>query len=185
MADECIGDVSLTRAIELLAARGDAVKHSTLSRYITKYADALDPRRRGRETIVNFEVLAAHRADNIRLAPPEPSPGQSPLRGRADEAAQNIRAQRLLREVDLAERTGALTPRREVEEAAHAAVNAMRGALALAMNDTADQIGAQLGCESRLVRPHLRAFEKRGFDAFVRALSDYGFIPPGDAPHES
>jgi hypothetical protein len=57
--------VSLKRARELLAERGDRVGQSALSRYLSKYSDVLDPRRDGRETTVDFEALAKHRSENI------------------------------------------------------------------------------------------------------------------------
>lgn len=186
--DACIGPVNLNRALQLLAARGDPVKQSTLSRYVAKYADALKPEKRGREIIVDFEALAAHRAENINREAPAPAPAASNApklhRGRADEAAANIRVQRQIRELELAERSKALTPTREVEEAALAAVSALKNAFALALNDTADVIANVVGVEPRLIRPHLRTFEKKGLDAFVRTLADHGFArdpEPADA----
>jgi len=179
MAHSCIGDVSLKRALELLAEQGDAVTQSTLSRYVAKYADALQPKRRGKELVVDFDTLLQHRRENIRLeSVGVETPTTRKTATRSDEAAQNVRAQRLLRELDLAERSGALTPKREVEEAAHSAVGMLRGAFALALNDTADSLAALTGVEARLLRPHLRAFEKKGLDAFVRALADYELAPP-------
>jgi hypothetical protein len=197
--------VTLTVAARLLAEAGDPVEHSALSRYVWKYADRLRPVKDANKVMVDFQLLTAHRAENIRLDPerriaPPPSRKQSttPRRagakdspkprgsdaptqaaGRADEAAQNIRAQRLLREVELAKEAKSLTPTREVKEAALAAVSAMKNALALAINDTAEQIANVTGTEARLIRPHLRSFERRAADAFIRSLSDYGFVPDG------
>jgi hypothetical protein len=107
--------VSLKRARELLAERGDRVGQSALSRYLSKYSDVLDPRRDGRETTVDFEALAKHRSENINRT--ESAATSSPTsvsvqRGRADEAALNIRAQRQMCELEIAERIGALTPTR-------------------------------------------------------------------------
>jgi hypothetical protein len=56
-----------------LAERGDWVEHSTLSRYVSKYANALDPQRDGRETTVDFEALIQHRSENINRAASSPS----------------------------------------------------------------------------------------------------------------
>jgi hypothetical protein len=164
--------VNLTRARELLAEQGDLVEQSTLSRYVTKYADVLDPQKDGRDTIIDFEILAQHRRENIGRAAPSSSPAPTPAisKGRADEAAKNIRAHRQLRELEIAERIGALTPTREVRAAAAEAVSALRNAFALSLNDSAAAMASALNTEARLVRPHLKAFERNGLDAFSRAL---------------
>jgi hypothetical protein len=165
--------VNLKRARELLSERGDVVDQSTLSRYVSKYADDLDPQKDGRETTVDFETLIEHRAENLRAAAtPSSSPASAPVsKGRANEAALNIRAQRQMRELDIAERTGALTPTRDVQAAAAEAMSALRNAFALALNDSAAVIADVCGVEPRIVRPHLKAFEKLGLDAFARALT--------------
>jgi hypothetical protein len=166
------GRVNLRRAREILAERGDLVGQSALSRYVTKYADALDPQKDGRETTIDFEALATHRNENInRPEPAASSPASTSIkRGRADEAALNIRAQRQMRELEIAERIGALTPAREVSAAAAEAVAALRNAFALSLNDSAAAIANAFSLEARLVRPHLREFEKAGLEAFARAL---------------
>jgi len=164
--------VNLKRARELLSERGDVVDQSTLSRYVSKYADDLDPRKDGRETTVDFETLIEHRAENLRAAAtPSSSSASAPVsKGRANEAALNIRAQRQMRELDIAERTGALTPTRDVQAAAPEAMSALRNAFALSLNDSAAALAHAFNLEPRLVRPYLKAFEKVGLDAFARAL---------------
>jgi hypothetical protein len=165
--------VNLARARELLAESGDLVGQSSLSRYVTKYSDALDPQRDGRELTVDFEMLAKHRAENINRAATAPSSAPasaSILKGRAAEGALNIKAQRQLRELDIAERISALTPTSEVRAAAAEAVAALRNAFALSLNDSASGIAHAFNLEARLVRPFLKAFEKNGLDAFARAL---------------
>jgi hypothetical protein len=165
--------VNLSRARELLAERGDRIGQPALSRYVAKYADALDPQRDGRETTIDFEVLAAHRSENINRAASAPSSSPASVsisKGRAHEASLNIRAQRQMRELEIAERIGALTPTREVRAAAADAMSALRNAFALALNDSAAVIADVCGVEPRIVRPHLKAFEKSGLDAFARAL---------------
>ena len=170
--------VSLRRARELLAERGDRIEQSTLSRYVSKYADAIDPQRDGRETTVDFEALAKHRSENInRTEPAASSPASTSIkRGRADESALNIRAQRQMRELEIAERIGALTPTREVRSAAAEAVSALRNAFALSLNNSASAIASAFNLEARLVRPHLKAFEKSGLDAFARALIEKDLV---------
>jgi hypothetical protein len=167
------GRVNLRRAREILAERGDLVGQSALSRYVTKYADALDPQKDGRETTIDFEALATHRNENInRPEPAASSPASTSIkRGRADEAALNIRAQRQMRELEIAERIGALTPTREVRAAASEAMSALRNAFALSLNDSAAALAHAFNIEPRLVRPYLKAFEKNGLDAFARALA--------------
>ena len=132
------GRVNLRRARELLAERGDQVGQSALRRYIAKYADALDPQKDGRETTVDFETLAKHRSENInrrRVRSVFTPASISIKRGRANEAALNIRAQRQMRELEIAERIGALTPTREVRAAAAEAMSALRNAFALSLNE--------------------------------------------------
>ena len=137
---------------------------------IQKHIAALDE---GRETTIDFEALVQHRRENISRTESAPSsaPSSIPiLKGRANEAALNIRAQRQIRELDIAERIGALTPTREVRAAAAEAMSALRNAFALALNDSAAVMANVCGVEPRVVRPHLKAFEKKGLDAFARAL---------------
>jgi hypothetical protein len=165
--------VNLRRARELLTERGDLIGQPTLSRYVAKYADALDPQRDGRELTINFEALVQHRSENINrtAAAPSSSPASVSIsKGRAHEASLNIRAQRQMRELELAERIGALTPTREVRASAAEAVAALRNAFALSLNDSASAIAGAFNLEARLVRPYLKAFEKNGLDAFARAI---------------
>ena len=162
--------VSLKRARELLAERGDRVGQSALSRYLSKYSDVLDPRRDGRETTVDFEALAKHRSENINRT--ESAATSSPTsvsvqRGRADEAALNIRAQRQMCELEIAERIGALTPTRWPRCAMPSRLRSTISASAIAN---------AFNLEARLVRPHLKAFEKNGLDAFARALLENDLV---------
>ena len=176
--------VNLSRARELLSERGDGIGQPALSRYVSKYADALDPQKDGRETTIDFEVLAKHRSENINRSASAPSSSPASVsisKGRAHEASLNIKAQRQIRELDIAERIGALTPTREVRAAAAEAMSALRNAFALALNDSAAVIANVCGVEPRVVRPHLKAFEKKGLDAFARALVVAELEPDGDA----
>jgi hypothetical protein len=179
--------VNLARARDLLAEQGDIVGQSSLSRYVGKYADALDPQRDGRELTVDFATLAKHRAENINhaaTAAPSSSPSTtstSVSKGRAHEASLNIRAQRQIRELELASRLGELTPTREVRAAAAEAMAALRNAFALALNDSAAALAHAFNLEPRLVRPHFKAFEKLGLDAFARALIEAELEPDADA----
>jgi hypothetical protein len=163
----------------MLAESGDRVDQSALSRYVSKYADALDPQREGRETTIDFETLAKHRSENINRAASAPSsaPTSSSIsKGRANEAALNIRAQRQMRELENAERVGALTPTRDVRAAAAEAMSALRNAFALSLNDSASALARAFKLEPRLVRPYLKSFEKIGLDAFARALLERDLV---------
>jgi hypothetical protein len=172
--------VSLARARELLSERGDRIGQPSLSRYVSKYADALDPQRDGRERTINFEALVQHRGATISrsAAPSSPASG-TVLKGRAAEGALNIRAQRQLRELEIAERIGALTPTREVRAAAAEAISALRNAFALSLNDSAAALAHAFGLEPRLVRPFLKQFESHGLGAFARALVVAELDPDG------
>ena len=168
----------------MLAELGDRIGQPALSRYVTKYADALDPQKDGRETTIDFEVLAKHRSENINRSASAPSSSPASVsisKGRAHEASLNIKAQRQIRELDIAERIGALTPTSEVRAAAAEAMSALRNAFALSLNDSAAGIAHAFNLEPRLVRPHLKAFEKKGLDAFARALVVAELEPDGDA----
>jgi hypothetical protein len=178
------GRVNLARARELLAESGDIVGQSSLSRYVAKYADDLHPERDGRELTVDFERLAQHRRENISRAAPAPSSSPASVsvsKGRAHEASLNIRAQRQMRELEIAERIGALTSTREVRAAAAEAMSALRNAFALSLNDSAAALAHAFNIEPRLVRPYLKAFEKGGLDAFARALVVAELEPDADA----
>jgi hypothetical protein len=179
--------VNLRRARDLLAERGDRVGQPALSRYIAKYSDALDPQKDGRETTVDFETLAKHRGENINRAATAPSSSPASVsvsKGRAHEASLNIKAQRQIRELDIAERIGALTPTREVRAAAAEAMSALRNAFALSLNDSAASLAHAFNIEPRLVRPYLKVFEKTGLEAFARALMEKDLVAelePDDA----
>ena len=73
-----------------------------------------------------------------------------------------------------------LTVVREVENAAHAAVGAMRNALSNAAGDTSEAIAKALGVEAATVRPLIRAYERLALTAFVRGLTDNKVIRSGD-----
>ena len=176
--------VNLRRARELLSERGDRIGQPALSRYVSKYADALDPQKDGRETTVDFETLAKHRGENINRAATAPSSSPASVsisKGRAHEASLNIRAQRQMRELEIAKRIGALTPTREVRAAAAEAMAALRNAFALSLNDSAAALAHAFNLEPRLVRPYLKAFEKNGLDRFAHALMVAELEPDGDA----
>jgi hypothetical protein len=160
--------ISITAAAEALH-----IERSTLSRYISRHADALNPVRQGRDTLVDLDLLRAHRAENIRLDPaPPPAGPRSFSASRVDEAAHKLRVQRQIGEFDLAERLAKVVPRIEVDDAAIAAVSALRNAFELALDEAAISLSTLTRVEPRILRPTLRAFMNRGLDAFTRQLSE-------------
>ncbi len=160
--------VSLSKAAELLTAAGDAVDRTSLSRYVSRHADALAPVQQGRSTLVDLALLKRHRKENIRLtSDAKPFDG---VRSKVDESKAKIRVDRQIRELELGQRQKALTLVSEVQAAGTAAVAAMRSAYALAINDTSEALALALGSEARLVRPHLRKMETAALDAFVQSM---------------
>ncbi|MBI5260879.1 MAG: hypothetical protein HY852_03555 [Bradyrhizobium sp.] len=167
------GLVSVTEAARRLTEAGDKVERSTLSRYVDRYAAALNPVKRGRETVLDFETLRKHRAENINLDA-KPLAG---ARSKSDSQARKLDADARLRELDLAERESKLTLRDEVAEGAAVAIAAMRAAMDAAVNDTAEQLAHQFAGEARLIRPKLRAMTAKGFDAFADMMRAYASDP--------
>ena len=55
-------------------------------------------------------------------------------------------------------------------------MSALRNAFALALNDAASALANAFNLEPRLVRPHLKAFEKNGLGAFARALLENDLV---------
>jgi hypothetical protein len=169
--------VTLKAAVDLLAARGDTVSKSALSRYLKQHAEALPVEREGRDLFLDFEALARHRSENIRLAESAPRAAARPTYSprsttQADGAARKVTAEAELKELQLASQKGLLTPTAEVQEAARDAVTQMRAAFDLAVNITAEQIAARLGGETRLVRPLLKHMIRAGLEEFARAMSE-------------
>lgn len=177
--------VTLRDAVGLLAQRGDHVSKSALSRYLKQHAEALPVEREGRDLFLDFEQLARHRAENIRLvdAAPRPTPRISePQRStQAEGAARKVAAEAEIKELQLAKEKGLLTPTAEVQEAARDAVTQLRAALDLAVNQAAEQIAARLGGEARLVRPLLKNMVRAGFEEFSRAMSELA-LSEGEPP---
>ncbi|WP_375308394.1 hypothetical protein WI560_13500 [Bradyrhizobium sp. A11] len=168
-AHDSTGLVSITEAATLLTADGDPIDRSTLSRYVSRWAVALSPAKLGRETVVDYEKLKLHRAENIRL---DAKPLAKAVT-KSDSQARKLDADARLRELDLAEREGKITLRSEVAEAAQVAIAELRAALDAAVNDAAEQIGHAVASEPRLIRPALRKMVAKGFEAFCERMRSY------------
>lgn len=161
--------VSLAEAARRLTEAGDKVDRSSLSRYVHQHAADLKPEERGRATVVNFSLLALHRRTNAKVTNSKPFAEDVTI---GVARAKKTNSEWLRIELELGERQGILTVVREVENAAHGAVGAMRNALSNAAGDTAEAIAKALGVEANLVRPHIRAFERVALTAFVRGLTE-------------
>ena len=174
--------VSITEAAKRLTALGDKVDRSTLSRYLKQHAEALPLQVDGKSNLVEWEALLIHRGENIRvpaipfspLPPPSPiSPPSTVSRfagSQADGAARKVQAEAELRELDLAERRGELTPRDEVDRAGRDAVALMTSAFERAVETTAAQASVKYGWDERQARLILKAHTREGLGIFHREL---------------
>lgn len=183
-----MGDrVTLRDAVGRLAQRGDHVSKSALSRYLKQHAEALPVEREGRDLFLDFEQLARHRAENIRLVDAAPRPavrsaGSPRSSSQAEGAARKVTAEAEIKELQLAKEKGLLTPTAEVQEAARDAVTQLRAALELAVNQAAEQIASRLGGEARLVRPLLKNMVRAGLEEFARAMTELVMIAEEPPP---
>lgn len=185
--DEDAGEwVSITEAASRLTEAGDPVDRSTLSRYLTQYAEALPTRREGKANLVEYGSLVEHRGDNIRLRKPVVAP--RPLSGgrtaaparqinriagsQSDGMARKINADAEMREMDLAKRRGELTPTAEVDQAGRDAIALMQAAFDRAVETDASTLSVRYGWDERVTRIALKAFAKRGLEVFNREIRE-------------
>lgn len=172
--------LSITEAAKRLNAAGDQVDRSTLSRYVSQHAEALPTRREGKSNLVDFVVLAQHRADNVRLQsqtlrmdlPEQPatSPGGGLALTQANAAARDREAVAQMRELDLAERLDRVTIVTEVADAGQTALVMMRNAFERAVESEAASLSLKYGWDERMVRLALKAFANTGVEVFHREL---------------
>lgn len=173
MSTDCTDLVSISELHRKLTADGVAINRSSLSRYITRYAEDLNPVVQGRDTLVSYAAVVRHRAENTNLdsaLPARRSSYEGPRRTGAAKARRE-EADASLREIALAKARGELTPTAEVVEAAREAVSAMTQAFDLALADTAERISAETGRDARVIRPHLRKLKDAGLAAFRATLT--------------
>lgn len=175
MMDSAEDWVSITEAATRLSAAGDSVDRSSLSRYVKQYGDSLETRPDGRQSLVEFGVLKAHRLENIRLRPSAAAQrsGGSSRRvpgSQGDAQTRKLNADAEMREMDLAKRRGQLTITAEVGQAASDAVALMKSAFDRAIETTAATAGARHGWDERKMRLELKAFMSTGLQAFNSAI---------------
>lgn len=174
--------ISITEAAVRLTAMGDKIDRSTLSRYLKQHADALPTKPHGKSNLVDFNALAEHRAENIRIRPvaapitldlptASPSQGGSRFAGtKSDGASRKAQADAELREMDLSERRKELTPVAEVDQAGRDAVAMMQSAFERAIETEAQNLSLKYGWDERTVRIALKNFSKAGVSTFNRLV---------------
>lgn len=174
--------ISITEAAARLTASGDRVDRSTLSRYLKQHAEALPKRPDGKANLVEFEALAAHRSENIRIRampaevrPAAPGRLAGPAAGRfagsqSDGAARKAQADAAIREMDLAERLSKTTLVSEVDRAGRDAIALMQAAFERAYEGEAASLSLKYGWDERMVRVALKSFARVGMDIFNREI---------------
>lgn len=183
--DDAAGEwISITEAAARLSEDGDHVDRSTLSRYLSQYSEALSTRREGKSNLVEFGALVAHRAENIRLRKPAPAQRQAARTptgrqqpGRfagtqSDGLARKVNAEAEIKEMDLAERRGDLTPTAEVDQAGRDAIALMQAAFDRAVETEAASLSVRYGWDERVTRIALKTFARRGVEVFNREIRE-------------
>lgn len=170
---------SLSKAVEIVsAAEGQKVDRSTLSRYVTRYASELNPKREGRETLINVDALLEHRRINIRVERASPAPyakaaaisNHKERRGEIQTRLDEIELER--EEEKRALERGELVPVGDVVRAAEAAIAAFSAALDKGESDAVDDIARRTRSEARYIRPGLRELKRSTLAAFRKSLED-------------
>lgn len=181
--DEAGEWISITEAAVRLSEGGDHVDRSTLSRYLTQYSEALPTRRDGKSNLVEFGALVDHRRENIRLRKPAQAARQTTrAQGRqqpsrfsgtqSDGLARKVNAEAEIKEMDLAERRGELTPTAEVDQAGRDAVALMQAAFERAVETEAATLAVKYGWDERITRIALKSFARRGLEVFNREIRE-------------
>lgn len=173
--------VSISEAAQRLTAMGDQIERSTLSRYIKQHGEAIDVREDGKARLVEFNNLASHRGENIRIRPVAPVSRTGTVQGavraatrfagtQSDGAARKAQADAELREMDLAERKKTLTHVAEVDQAGRDAVGDMLSAFERAVETVAADASVKYGFDERTTRTMLKAFVRVGLDDFNKTI---------------
>jgi len=167
--------VSITEAASRLSALGDRVSRSTLSRYVSRYAEALEVKVAGRETLVDFDDLVRHRSENINVSAAVETPArvaELPARqGQAEASARERTAKAGLSELELARELKLTTIVSEVEAAAINAVTLMTTSLDQAVETSAEQLALRYGWDVLKVRKSLKDFSRHGLEIFAAEIA--------------
>lgn len=168
------------------AAEGQRVDRSTLSRYVMRYASELNPKREGRETLINVDALLEHRRVNIRVERASAAPyvkaaviaSHKERRGEIQTRLDEIELER--EEEKRALERGEVVPVGDVVKAAEAAIAAFSAALDKGESDAVDDIARRTRSEARYIRPGLRELKRSTLAAFRKSLEDV--LPPEVGP---
>ncbi len=178
--------VSISSAADRLAALGDRVERTALSRYVKSHG--LPTVKAGRETLVSFSALVNHRRTNELLgaaahnlprmnASDEPVgpaaasvPALAVTASKSDGQSRKWAADADLRELELARETGRLVERSVVENAAGDAIAAMETAMLGTLNTTAEALAEEFRVEPRRVRQRLRTMVEDGLARFRKEM---------------
>ncbi|MGM4992256.1 hypothetical protein [Tardiphaga sp. 841_E9_N1_2] len=167
--------ISITVAAEKLTAAGDVVDRSTLSRYLSQHSEAIATKPDGKSKLVEYNALAAHRAENVRLRKAVPASPGLPLAAKpqrsfpgsqSDGVARKANADAAMREMDLAQRRRELTLVSEVDKAGREAVALMKSAFDRAVDGEAASASLKYGWDERIVRIVLKEFVRKGTSEF-------------------
>lgn len=182
--------VSVSRCAEMLAAAGDVIDRSALSRYCDTHGLKLG--RVGKEVMVDYEAVRAHRADNYQrqvmsggvelppanpvreMAPPAPLATVTAIPERSDPARELKQLELRRRQREEAIEEGQLTGVAEIDAGAAEAIVEMRSAFAAARADFAERLGAELGIQPekvRVLRAGLKRFERAGQTRFAERMA--------------
>lgn len=180
MSTDCTDLLSISELHRRLLAGGEKINRSTLSRYVTRYADALNPVVQGRDTLVSFEAFTRHRTENINVADKRPARRDDYASSKAASSskARKEEADAGLKEIELAKAQNLLTPSAEVATAGREAISALNAAFDLAVQDTADRLAGATGADARVIRPHLRKLKEVAIESFRQKL--LGSLPTGE-----
>lgn len=166
--------VSITEAAGRLG-----MDRSTLSRYVKQHAEVLPVRYQGKFGLIDYVALVAHRGENIRLpqgpvhVPTQAKAGRRFEGSQADAAARDKLAVAEMREMDLAERRGTLTPVSEVDAAGRNAVVLMQSAFERAIERRAAEIALRYSWDEKQVRVALKSLVGDGMEEFNRQVLGY------------
>lgn len=163
--------LSISEAARRLAASGDAVERSSLSRYVTQHAEALPTKTEGRNKLVELGALIKHRQENVRtVQQPMIRQNRQFIGSQADGAARKAQADAELREMDLAERRKKLVRTAEVDRAGRDAIALMQSAFERSIETFAADTAMKYGWDERTIRTELKKFSRIGLENFNRTI---------------
>lgn len=166
-------DTRLTDLVDITtAAKSLGITRSTLSRYVKRYAGALNPVRDGKSTLVSLEALTRHRSENITIDEQATQQVFGGPKKVSDAKTRKAEVDANRAELDYLERVGQLVASAVVVEAARTSMANMKATADKVSGDIADKIAAKIGTEARLVRPFLREMTAGMEQSFSSSMFD-------------